>query len=209
MHPARRFFRLFKWIDCWNIAYSQFDSKSDANDGKINVKRAQAPQDSLHFLLVFAKWSLLGVYLFLEMFTIVDAVTGTWRPWAVTAQLESLKLWFYALSVSVVLDLYEIFVVYPELATSPATKPGAAAEKPASERARENKNEEANPDTQAVSTRAAKRRALYRQLVIDGCDALIPGATVGWLGLDPVTVGAVGTISAIVGGSDAWVRVNS
>ncbi len=124
-----------------------------------------------------------------------------------TAQTEALKLWFYALSISVVLDLYEIFVVYADFAAAPATTPTAENEKPTSEGA-EGKRDEREASEEKVKS-IAKRRALYRQLVIDSCDALIPGATVGWLGLDPVTIGIVGTISAIVGGSDAWARVNS
>jgi hypothetical protein len=163
---------------------------------------------------------LLGAYLFVEMFTIVDAVAGTWRPWAVVTQTEALKLWFYALAVSVVLDLYEILVVYSPGSTvsSPpqaATATAAATSKgppPVNEEKRQASRSTNAPSTAGADTfdfNAAKRRSTYRQLIIDGCDLLIPGAAVGWLALDPITVGVAGTISALVGGSDAWARVNA
>ncbi|KIW67029.1 hypothetical protein PV04_06307 [Phialophora macrospora] len=196
---ARRFFRLVKWIDCWNNGYAQYE----------RYGQKTAAQNGLHLLLLVSKWSLLGAYLFVEMFTIVDAVAGTWRPWAVATQTEALKLWFYALAVSVVLDLYEILLVYSPDSTAsspaPATSKGGAPvneeKKQASRRA------DAGADSSAFD--AAKRRSTYRQLIIDGCDLLIPGAAVGWLALDPITVGVAGTISALVGGSDAWARVKA
>ncbi|KAJ9609748.1 hypothetical protein H2200_006076 [Cladophialophora chaetospira] len=215
---ARRFFRLVKWIDCWNNAYTQFEAYSapsppqrSTKDEKEQPKRIPPPQSSLHCLLLVSKWSLLGAYLFLEMFTIIDAVTGAWRPWAVSTQIESLKLWFYALSVSVFLDLYEIFFVYSEQpgSTTSLFKHLTDEKKSASKSNGEKTSEEVASKPDSTSLQAAKLRSLYRQLVIDSCDVIIPGAAVGWLSLDPVTVGIAGTISALVGGSDAWARVNA
>ncbi|EXJ58518.1 hypothetical protein A1O7_05944 [Cladophialophora yegresii CBS 114405] len=221
---ARRFFRLVKWIDCFNNGYAQYElyqhprvsSEKAATGGN-----ATSAQNGLHFLLVVSKWSLLGAYLFVEMFTIVDAVAGTWRPWAVATQTEALKLWFYALAVSVMLDLYEILVVYSSDSSAPvpATTPSQPAstskgspikedEKQAMRSTKSPPNAAPAAGTDSFAFNAAKRRSTYRQLVIDGCDLLIPGAAVGWLALDPITVGVAGSISALVGGSEAWARVN-
>jgi len=52
---ARRFFRLHKWVDCWSTAQTQ----------------ASAEQDDIRKILSVAKSSLLGMYFFLEMTTIV------------------------------------------------------------------------------------------------------------------------------------------
>jgi hypothetical protein len=146
----------------------------------------------------------------------------------VVTQTEALKLWFYALAVSVVLDLYEILVVYspgstasspPQAATAPAPAPASATSKgppPVNEEKKHASRSTNAPSTAGAGAgadsfdfNAAKRRSTYRQLIIDGCDLLIPGAAVGWLALDPITVGVAGTISALVGGSDAWARVNA
>ena len=133
-----------------------------------------------------------------------------------TLQIESLKLWFYALSISVVLDLYEIFLIYQKTrrpAIIPKTsKTGRKKRAPGRTNLtpeRINVQKTITVKAAVLSLRETKRRSLYRQLVMDICDALIPGAAVGWLSLDPVTVGVAGTISALVGGSDAWARVNS
>lgn len=73
---GRRYFRLFKWIDCWNMAYSQYQSylapRQDARAPKEASTRPPPARDNVHFLLLVSKWSLLGMYMFLEMFTIVS-----------------------------------------------------------------------------------------------------------------------------------------
>ncbi|OCT51489.1 Peroxisomal biogenesis factor 11 [Cladophialophora carrionii] len=219
---ARRFFRLVKWIDCFNIGYAQYELYQHPRSEKaVTGNTARSAHNGLHFLLIVLKWSLLGAYLFVEMFTIVDAVAGTWRPWAVTTQTEALKLWFYSLAVSVMLDLYEILVVYSNDSTAPAPVPtpsppatrskGSSIKEDEKQAARSTKSQPNAPPTagtDSLAFKAAKRRSMYRQLVIDGCDLLIPGAAVGWLALDPITVGVAGSVSALVGGSDAWARVN-
>jgi hypothetical protein len=155
------------------------------------------------------------MYLFIEMFTIIDAVLGTWRPLTITLQREALKIWFYALAVGVVLDLYQLAFVD---STTPSTAPSGGSEggkKNVTRAAAVREKGEGDGLTRAEDVppspapRDGARRALYRQLVIDSCDLLIPGATVGWLGLDPVTVGVAGSISAFLGGSNAWARVNA
>jgi hypothetical protein len=175
-----------------------------------------ASNDNVHILLAICKWSLLGMYLFLEMFTIIDAVTGRWAPWAVAMQNEALKFWFYGLAASVLLDVYELFIVIPTLVRAKFVgKSGPPNEKPETVVLQNGKDGDriqikfsATSLSNADSARAKKRQQLYKQLVIDGCDLLIPGTAVGWLPLDPITTGVAGTISAIMGGSQAWERVN-
>ncbi|KAH0844801.1 PEX11 domain protein [Fonsecaea pedrosoi] len=219
---ARRFLRLFKWIDCWNTAYAQYQSFPASKATKDQPTKPSQPtiaQSSVHSLLIVSKWSLLGMYLFIEMFTIVDAVLGTWRPWAVTAQIEALKFWFYALSASVALSLYELLFVYPDPASSKNNNNQSANEKKEkttstvvekTSRKGGAVDESSEPEqTKPRNPPTAKRNAIFRQLVIDTCDLLIPAAAVGWFPLDPVTVGAAGSVSALLGGSDVWYRVNA
>ncbi|OAL33419.1 hypothetical protein AYO20_07275 [Fonsecaea nubica] len=216
---ARRFLRLFKWIDCWNAAYAQYQSFPSSKTTKDQPAKPLQPsiaQSGVHSLLIVSKWSLLGMYLFIEMFTIVDAVLDTWRPWAVTAQTEALKFWFYALSASIALSLYELLFVYPDSASSKNNqstnqkkeeKTSTVVEKTSRKGAVDESDEPEQSKPRNPLT--AKRNAIFRQLVIDTCDLLIPAAAVGWLPLDPVTVGAAGSVSALLGGSDVWYRVNA
>ena len=148
------------------------------------------------------------MYLFVEMFTIADAVSGMWRPWAVTTQIEALKIWAYALAVSVLLDLYEIVVVYSKSLSSAAGTTISAPD--GAEKIEEKDQDQVKVPSPMASdfSHDAKRRQLYRQLVIDSCDLLTPTVAVGWVLLDPIIVGAAGSISALIGGSDVWARVN-
>ncbi|KIW95265.1 uncharacterized protein Z519_03849 [Cladophialophora bantiana CBS 173.52] len=126
-------------------------------------------------------------------------------------QTEALKFWFYALSVSVALDLYELLFVYSDSASSQSDHPTNQKEATSTIVEKTGDKGVANepPQSKARHAKSAKRRAVYRQLAIDSCDLLIPSAAVGWLQLDPVTVGVAGTVSALLGGSDVWQRVNA
>lgn len=54
---GRRFLRITKWVDAWQVAQEQFYNAS---------------QSRVRMLLAVTKFSCLGMYLFLEMFTIVS-----------------------------------------------------------------------------------------------------------------------------------------
>lgn len=195
---ARRYFRLFKWIDCWTLAYNQFDSYQGrpTNQEKEGSKQS-AKVDNIKFILTVSKWSLLGIYLFMEMFTITDAMLITSNSWAPGLQMEALKFWFYSLAVSVLLGVYELFLLEsaPVEATTQTPEKGEEEDK--------ERRQASSPDL-----RAAKRRAIQKRIVADSCDMSIPAAVVGWIPLPPVATGVAGSISAILGGSDVWWRVN-
>ncbi len=79
---ARRYFRLFKWIDCWTTSYNLFQAytgpKQIARDDRgrtIEQTRRDADGDSVRVLLTITKLSLLGIFLFMEMFCIVSTTT--------------------------------------------------------------------------------------------------------------------------------------
>ncbi|TVY71451.1 hypothetical protein LSUE1_G006226, partial [Lachnellula suecica] len=62
---GRRYFRLLKWVDAFGESYRAFTEST----GLVGV-------------LEVGKWSCLGIYLWLEMLTIFDAM-GVWeREWA-------------------------------------------------------------------------------------------------------------------------------
>lgn len=112
------------------------------------------------------------------------------------------------------LDLYEIFYVYagPTPASAPTTpksQPKTRQKKPSEKKGGGQEGAGAPSSSSDHDPHAAKRRALYKQLAIDGFDLLIPGAIVGWTPLDHVTVGVAGSISGMLGGSDVWARVTA
>ncbi|KIW52313.1 hypothetical protein, variant [Exophiala xenobiotica] len=217
---ARRFFRLFKWIDCWTTSYNLFQAytgpKQIARDDKgrtIEQTRREADGDSVRVLLTIAKLSLLGIFLFMEMFCIADAMHITHNSWAPTLQIESLKFWFWSLAASALLGLYELFLL--------DFGPAATAQTPMSEKTQQVKvtvkadgKKERSTLVETTKTvpqgpsRASRRQAILKGIVADVCDMLIPGDIVGWMPLGPVPVGIAGSISAVLGGSDIWARVN-
>lgn len=81
---ARRFFRLFKWIDCFNVAQSQLSSPPAGTQVKPAESTSEKPEkpvapqnpesNTLKALLMISKFSLLGIYLFMEMFVIVRLI---------------------------------------------------------------------------------------------------------------------------------------
>lgn len=139
----------------------------------------------------------------------------TKTSWAPTLQLEALKFWFYSLAVSVVLGVYELLVlsfasVLPNATDKPHENEKAAQAKITVKSGGKESTVVVQPKTTSVAQdlRATRRQALVKQIVADSCDLLIPGAVVGWVPLGPVPVGVAGSISAVLGGSDVWARVN-
>ncbi|GAB7340235.1 hypothetical protein MBLNU457_6700t1 [Dothideomycetes sp. NU457] len=167
---SRRFFRLHKWIDCWTVAQAQ----------------ASTDQDDIRKILSVAKWSLLGMYFFLEMTTITNVMGITAYDWADTAQLEALKFWFYAIAVSIVLTLYGIV-----FATSRRSKKGTSSNKRSKDKMR------------------IRQPGLYLDLVVDVLDLVIPGSAVGFIALDKVTVGIAMAVSSLIAGKRMWDRVQA
>ncbi|EXJ86130.1 hypothetical protein A1O1_06500 [Capronia coronata CBS 617.96] len=203
---ARRYLRLFKWIDCFTVAHAEYQAYGNTPPRPNDEKEQKASGDNVRILLSVLKWSFLGIYLFMEMFTITNALSITSYSWGPALQIEALKFWFYALAVSVVLGIYDLSLLASSSVStrerkddSPTTRTPNDEKKPTTQ--------STNPPSSEVQT-SAKRRAVCKQIVIDGCDLLIPGAVVGWVPLDPVTVGMAGSISALLGASDVWARVN-
>lgn len=132
----------------------------------------------------------------------------THNSWAPGLQVESLKFWFYSLAVSVLLGIYDLFM----LDSSPATAEPVISEKAKGKVTVKSGGKKASAVIEAKpaaqNQNALKRQAILKGIVADSCDLLIPGSIVGWIPIDPVPVGIAGSLSAILGGSDAWARVN-
>lgn len=112
-------------------------------------------------------------------------------PWSGPLQIEALKVWFYSLAVSILLSLYDLF-------TLPSSNVSETKSTPTS----------VPPTSQKQDALQSKRRAIYKQLVVDLSDLIIPGHVAGWFPVDNVTVGIAGSISGLLGAHSAWERVN-
>jgi len=200
---ARRFFRISKWIDAWQIASRHLYSESE---------------DGIRTILTVCKWSCFGMFAFLEMFTIVsrgiqtisseyqmtdvslqtDALkltATTWGPWVLR---EAYKFWFYAQAASILLSIYDLLLRWATVQSTIEMRSSNGKVKDSSKAAE-----------QSVKSKGdmADTVSIFRRLLVDGCDILIPGSTVGWIDVDPLTVGVTGCISTAVSMRDIWVRI--
>ncbi|KAG9823101.1 hypothetical protein KCU98_g16768, partial [Aureobasidium melanogenum] len=101
---ARRYLRLFKWIDFGQSTQQAF---------------ASSEPDPSRRMLKTVKNALLALYFFMEMFCITNAMNITNSSFLVSLQHHALQIWFFAISVSFVLTSYELLC----FSTSSATKP--------------------------------------------------------------------------------------
>lgn len=191
--PGRRYFRLFKWHSCWNNAYASFSQKD---------------QGAIQTLLEVAKWSLLGFYFFLEMWTIVscnltspprgpadgclsqtNAMGVTDFAWGAPLQFEANRCWFYGLVSSILLSVVSLlFAASSTGAPTKAEKQGKAAK---------------NGKAAVVPSRAA----IVAQLMIDSCDIFTPGVAIGVIFAGPLIVGTASVLSSSIAGRQIWNRV--
>ncbi|EME78474.1 uncharacterized protein MYCFIDRAFT_36825 [Pseudocercospora fijiensis CIRAD86] len=170
---GRRYFRFLKWHPCWVAALHAF-------------RKQQAPVITL---LEVGKCSFLGLYFFLEMGSIGNALGVSASEWAANVQREANKAWFYALVLSIILGLWQIA---SRILSATAKAPTQIDETP-----------EQKP---AVVTPAIDSR-VYTQLIIDCCDLFIPGSAVGWIPVGLVFVGSASTVSSLLAGRQIWNRL--
>lgn len=111
--------------------------------------------------------------------------------WSGTLQVEALKVWFYSLAVSILLGLYELSTLPSASSSEIKTTPKSAPQ-----------------PSPSLDELQSKRRAIYKQLVVDTSDLIVPGHVAGWFPVDAVTVGVAGSISGLLGAHSAWERVN-
>ena len=115
-------------------------------------------------------------------------------------QNEANKCWFYAISFSILLSLYQWFGL---AFITPTTK--------------DTQKSESSKDEDETKAEAAKFQVdkdaayaqIHVQLAIDGCDLLIPGYSVGWIPVDQTAVGVAQFISSALAARQIWRRVQA
>lgn len=177
---ARRFLRLHKWIDNFGAA----------NEAMTSTK------DSVPKLLETAKFSFFGLYFLMEMFTITDVMGLTKSdigPWLV---VESNRMWFIGLVFSILHSCCEGLLV---------RRQGSKQRQIASEKPRKGRNEREKQLT--ISDGSARKGMPYKQLVIDSCDLVIPGAVIEVIAFSPLSVGIAMALSTVLQISDMWPKI--
>ncbi|KAL1636820.1 hypothetical protein SLS56_000913 [Neofusicoccum ribis] len=215
---GRRYFRIFKWIDCALVA---------ADALRDNEAVVESEREGVLALLNVAKWSYLGMFLFTEAFTIIDAMGLRKSSWAPMFFVESMRFWFYSITCSIVLTCYQLYMnrgdiarLQAEIGAKSVTANGngstsiiekdIASEKEPKEKPKPAKKKESIQDKKQALGKARKRRhVLLRQLVGASCDLLTPGAVVNYTPVSPAAVAITSIISSLISSQDIWRKVNT
>lgn len=114
--------------------------------------------------------------------------------WNDRALHEANQFWFYALSLSLAGTLWGL--LFP-----------AVEHNPSLQQTRDQKNQQQTGSEKAVSAaqRSTPSRPLLKQIVVDGCDLLIPGSLLGWIPSGDLAVGLGIVISTLLTGQEIWV----
>ncbi|KAK6086654.1 hypothetical protein SCUP515_00220 [Seiridium cupressi] len=226
---ARRFFRVFRFLDSFNSAQKLYANISPQSGTK---RPLWVHLES--YLDVFGR-TFNGMYLLLETSTMVDALQieglRVWTPeWERVVTIEAQRFWLFALVCGVLSGLLKALKV---LAYTPVpamgdvtqsekiggkddTKDGEIANEKQAEEEFDVKKEQQRMKT--IVNKARKRRVLWRKevttklhglgrsIVAGALDIVLPGTIVGWINADPGTVGVVMFVTSVLTGLDVWER---
>lgn len=224
---GRRYFRVFKWIDCALAASAVLCG--DASGGKEGVLA----------MLNVAKWSYLGMFLFTEALTLLDAMDLKKFEWTPMIFTEAMRFWFYSISCGLVLIGYDLYQnnrdmvrterEYELIESSPDDSPKSASNRDQTangiaktkdqNQKQEKEKELLKPDwipkdaqlsakRRQIEQAKARRRSLLRQLFANACDLLTPGSIVKYTPVHPILVAVTSIISSFISSQDLWMQIN-
>ncbi|CAG8978731.1 hypothetical protein HYALB_00012481 [Hymenoscyphus albidus] len=141
------------------------------------------------------RWMCQGMYLFTETCTLLDTMGVTEHQWAGWMTIEANKFWFYALFLGIVIGILQL----------------ASLSAPMSPSSEDEKEEEKVKEkfTELEKKYFQKRSKIMRQLMVDGCDLVIPSGVVGWYVASCSNTSMLMLTSTVLAAVDIWGRVNS
>ncbi|KAL4908424.1 hypothetical protein BDW74DRAFT_175106 [Aspergillus multicolor] len=171
---TRRFFRLLDFYSCFERVHFLINNPSSSG--------------TILSVMELAQYTFLGLYLFLEDFTILHDMNVARVDWAHALTTEADKFWFYALALSVMRYMWELLV--PQIPATPTSTKTVGDEK-----------RKAKAGTQQAS---APKWPLVKRIIIDGCDLMLPGSFLGWTPVTPLQIGLGMIVSTILAGHNVW-----
>lgn len=202
---ARRYFRLFRFVDAFYSAQMLYNSlSSSAATSEKGGKKTGFQTDV--WLDIFAR-TFNGMYLLLETSTMVDALgiagLSVWGPQrTVLINIEAQRFWLFALVCGAVSGCVKVLSLYA-MAPVPETGDGFGTGEKVDKAKVKARKEQALKRRQEVQ---AKLRGILNKVVSDLLDTTIPGVIVGWMNIDPGLVGAAMLITTFLTGKDVWDR---
>lgn len=122
----------------------------------------------------------------------------TSASWGPHLLIESQKFWFYAIATSLLSSFYQL--LFAQTTIQPVTP--ALHEKDTLGKA--------TPVSASALLQAGRNNTdLYRQILIDGCDLFVPGAAVGWIPVETLSVGVFMSVSSVLAMGSMWPKVQA
>ncbi|PWY70910.1 hypothetical protein BO70DRAFT_124496 [Aspergillus heteromorphus CBS 117.55] len=209
---TRRFLRFFNFIDCFNKAFALVGGSSRSvslSPGKqtkgLGSSSASGSTAGFKSALEICKWGCFGLYFLLEDVTLLHA-TGIYplpSPLNKTVLTEANKFWFYALVFSLLGAWWG--VLFPTTSSSP----GSSSKGTKSGKKAKSSEKKRSPSAPLVSVSSTRLDvwAVFKRVLVDACDLLIPGMFLGWVDVSELGVGVGMVVSTVVSGWEIWKTV--
>lgn len=112
--------------------------------------------------------------------------------WEERVMREANQFWFYALALSVMGVLYQLFVAENTARSSHAPK---------------NAKKKSRKSEQPPVSVGPHTSELVRQIIVDGCDLLIPAELLDWMPTGDLVLGVTMVVSTLLTGREIWKKV--
>ncbi|KAL4952486.1 peroxisomal biogenesis factor 11 [Aspergillus filifer] len=179
---GRRYFRLLDFYGCFERVHYLMNNPSSSG--------------TILSVMELAQYTFLGLYLFLENFTILHDMNVARVNWYKPLMTEANKFWFYALSLSILRCIWELF--FPTVMSVPAEVSG-------NEKNGGKGKGKSQTQTQTQQVTAPKW-PLIKRIIIDGCDLTLPGSFIGWVPASGLQIGVGMVVSTLLAGHEVWLR---
>ncbi|KAL3472176.1 peroxisomal biogenesis factor 11 [Aspergillus californicus] len=170
---GRRYFRLLEFYPCFERVGSLLLGTSSTG--------------TILSVMELAQYTFLGLYLFLENFTILHDMKVVQVDWYAPLMAEANKFWFYALTLSILRASWDLF-----FASAPAPTKGPKGTVVA--------------DNKKTKTASAPKWPLLKRIIIDGCDLTLPGSFLGWTPVSGLQIGGAMVVSTVFAAHGVWER---
>ncbi|PYI05401.1 hypothetical protein BO78DRAFT_371055 [Aspergillus sclerotiicarbonarius CBS 121057] len=183
---TRRFLRFFNFIECFNRVFGLLGTTPRSMSTDSRQSGGGSWGEMITTILEISKWSCFGCYFLLEDLTLLHATSIHPLPttWNKTLLTEANKFWFYALLFSLLTSGMSFLSL--SFSSSPSS----------SSNAKKNKR---NPTTRSITP-----FSLFKKVLVDTCDLLIPGTFLGWIPMQQMGVGVGMVTSTLVSGWEIW-----
>ncbi|KAL4936391.1 hypothetical protein BDV06DRAFT_205128 [Aspergillus oleicola] len=174
---GRRYFRLLDFYGCFERVHHLMNNPSSSG--------------TILAVMELAQYTFLGLYLFLENFTILHDMNVARVAWYHPLMTEANKFWFYALSLSILRCTWELF--FPTVTSVPA-------------KVSEKGDGKGKSKTSSTQQTTAPKWPLIKRIIIDGCDLTLPGSFIGWVPATGLQIGVGMVVSTLLAGHEVWLR---